>query len=145
MKYSLIIIGVLALIFTLRCNPGEKYVKRTVSLNAYESFKNDTTRKYLELTVLKVYPAKVKCVGSEKYANLYITKLLNDQNLYVFEYCQKVSVYVYDTTGRYVPLIDTSNILRDRQDSVIIFAPKDFSIPTGAKYLFADLSVLSES
>jgi hypothetical protein len=127
------------------CNPGEEYVKKTVSLNAYERFENDTSRKYLELTVLKVYPAKLRCIGSEKYANLYITKLLSGQSLYVFEYCQEVAKYVYDTTGRYVPLIDTANILKNRQDSVIIFVPKDFSIPTGVKVVIADLSFRSES
>jgi len=145
MKYSLISFGILVLVFMISCNRREENVRKTVLLNTYERYKNDTSRKYLELTVLKVYPAKMKCVGSEKYANLYITKLLNGQNLYVFEYCQEVAKYVYDTSGKYVPLIDTSAIVKNRQDSVIIFTPKNFSIPKGIKYVFADISFRDES
>jgi len=133
------------MLITVSCHGREGYEKKTFSLNTYERFEQDGSRKYLQLTVLKVYAAATECTGSEKYANLYVTTTSKGQRLYVFEYCKKVPDLVFDTTGRYVPLIDTSDILKGRQDKVNIFVPKDFSIPAGAKYLFAELSVLTES
>ena len=35
--------------------------------------------------------------------------------------------------------------LKKKQDSVIIFVPKNFSIPMGVKYVIADLSFRNES
>jgi hypothetical protein len=145
MKYRLNIIGLLALAFLVSCHSREEYVQRTVPLKRYERFNNDTTAKYIYLKVLKVYPAQSTCIGDDKYANLYIARLLNGQSLYVFEFCSKVPEHIDDTTGRYPPIIDTSSILKDKEDKVIIFVPKDFSLPAGAKYVFATVGTLGES
>lgn len=145
MKYSLVSIGFLVLFSVGSCNQRSDIVKKSISLNSCEMFKHDSGRKYIGLSIKKVYPAQITCLGSEKYANLYVTKLMDGQSLFVFQYCKEVPKFAYDTTGRYPPIIDTSNIVKGMQDSVIIFVPKDFNIPTGAKYVIADLSVMDES
>jgi len=94
--------------------------------------------------MVKVYPAQAKCAYAGEYANLYVTKLLDGQSLYVFEFCKEVANYVYDTTGKYVPLIDTSNIVKGSRDSVTVFVPKDFNIPPGMKYVITELSFQGE-
>jgi hypothetical protein len=145
MKYLIITIGLPALFSIGSCNQRDDVVKRSILLNSYERFENDTIRKYIHLSITKVYPAQMKCLGSENYANLYVAKLLNGESLYVFEYCKEVPKFVYDTTGRNGPIIDTSDIRKSVQDSVIIFVPKNFNIPNGVKYVIADLSVMDES
>jgi hypothetical protein len=120
-------------------------MEKTISLKGYEWFEKDTTRAFMELNVVKVYPAESVCSGRTKYANLYIARRRNGQELYVFEYCQPVSDLIKDTTGRYIPLIDSSTILHERPEKVIIYVPADFSIPAGSKYVFAPITILIES
>lgn len=145
MKYILILVGSSILFFISSCNRGEQCALKTISLNTYERFEKDTSRALIQLKILRVYPAKSLCTGVEKFANLYIGKLLNGQILYVFEDCKKVSELIYDTTGRNVPLIDTSNISHDMPKQVIIFVPKDFTMPANSKYLLASIGFLTES
>jgi hypothetical protein len=144
MKTSLFL-GALAVIFIVSCRSGEERVEKTIYLKTYERFKPDKSKRDLYLTLLKIYPAERQCIsGFEHYANLYVANF-KGQKLYVFEDCKKVADEAYDTTNRYPPLIDTNDILKKKQDSVVIFVPKDFSIPVGAKYLIAPLSFLVES
>jgi hypothetical protein len=145
MKYCLNFIGLSFFIFTLSCNNYENYVEKTIPLDASQRLEKDSSKKYIELNILKIYPAKLSCSGSKRFANLYIAKELNGQLIYVFEYCTKISDFAYDTSGRYVQIIDTSDILRENQNKVMIFVPKDFELPKGAKYLFAELKILNES
>jgi hypothetical protein len=145
MKFPIILMVVVDCLLMISCHRNLGYSKRTFSLRGYQRFKNDSTSKLIFLTVLKVYPAELTCLGYQDYANLYVARMSNGKILYVFEYCQKVDQKVFDTTGRYVPLIDPGTVLNSRQDSVSIFVPQDFSIPTGAEYMFGKLGMLTES
>jgi hypothetical protein len=146
MKHPLILIGFVALTFVAGCHRGEEVFKRTIFLDAYEKFELDSSVNYLDLKVLKYYESQMSCIsGLEKYGNLYITKMQNGESLYIFQYCGGVPEHIDDTTGRYVHEIHRSTILKGRQDSVIIFVPKDFNLPTGVKYMFATMGTLVES
>lgn len=142
---TLFMTGLFVLMLMASCHQGEELVQTTLYLKGYERFQPDTSKPYIDLRVSKVYPADLTCIGYTKYANLYITKVRNGDSLYVFEYCRKVSEMVYDTTDRYPPEILIRDIPKDRQDSVIIWVPPNFKLPTGVKYVFADVGYLVES
>ena len=146
MKDPLILVGFVALIFVAGCRPGEAVYKKTIYLNAYERYEPDSGVNYLDLQVLKYYESQLSCIsGREHYGNLYIAKIQGGKTIYVFEYCAHVPEHIDDTTGRYVPEIYRNTILKGKQDSVIIFVPKDFTLPTGVPYLFASVGTLVES
>jgi len=144
MKYLSSLATIFASIWVVSCNLQDKSVERVISLGKYKRFGYDTARKFIPLTVLNVYPAALTCEGAQKYSNLYITRLLNNQILYVFETCHKVSDYIRDS-ATFGPQIDTNNIVKINQDSLsTVFVPKSFALPEGAKYIFATLSFVTE-
>ncbi len=144
MKYFWTILSLSLLIFEMSCNKKTNYVKKNISLAGYERAETDTSNGYIELTMLNIYPAEHSCNDSEVYANLFIAKQLNGNVIYVFEPCSKVDNYLFDTTGRYVPIIDTQQILHSQLKKVIVYVPKDFSMPKGVKYLVSKVTDISE-
>jgi hypothetical protein len=143
MKYLLPVLAIIAT--NLSCNNGKKnYVKKVITLAGYERAEKDTTRAYMELTLLNIYPVEYPCNDSEIYANLFIAKKLNGNIIYVFEPCSKIDEYLFDTTGRYTPIIDTTQILHGKLNKVIVCVPNDFDIPKGAKYLVSRVTNMAE-
>jgi hypothetical protein len=146
MKYVFTTLCSSLILFAVSCNTESKnYVKKTIPLSGYDRIEKDSIKRYTELTILNIYPAKLECTYSEKYANLYIAQQFDGKVIYIFELCSKVPEFAYDTTGRTLPIIFPDDILKERQTIVTIFVPEDFRLPEGARYLFTKLGVLDES
>lgn len=128
------------------CKDTNVVSKTTISLTSFKRATLDTIGTFTQLKILMVYPAKMECNPSEKYANLYIGKeLINGDTIYVFEECKSVPKFALDTGAHHIPVIDKNDVPKEYPNKTIIFVPINFRMPDHAKYLFAKLSDISES
>jgi hypothetical protein len=147
LKTRLILSIILLITGVLICCKNTSMVsKTTISLISFKKATLDTGGTFTQLKILKIYPAKMECDSSEKYANLYICKeFFNGDTIYVFEECKTVPKFALDTGAHHIPIIDTDDVLKEYPNKAIIFVPIDFKMPNNAKFLFAKLSDISES
>jgi hypothetical protein len=128
------------------CTDEHHVSNTTVILAPYKKVNLDPSIGFIQLKILKIYPAQLDCTAGERYANLYICKrLLNADTIYIFEECEKVPQFAFDSSANHIPIIDPNAILVHYPEKVNIFVPANFKIPNNAKYLFAKLSDISES
>lgn len=98
---------------------------------------------YLEL--LKVYPAQKDCYGSEKFANLYLCKKIDDNDsVYVMEECVKVSPLAFDTIHNYEGVISGKYSIKNIPSVVTVFIPDNFKLSNKTKIFFARMGYLTE-
>jgi hypothetical protein len=132
--------------FVVGCNNKNTIAKTTILLAPFSRATLDTSGTDTQLKILKVYPAKMECNATEKYANLYICKkLITGDTIYVFEECEKIPDFALDTSADHIPIIDKDDVPKLFPNTVIIFVPTTFEMPHNAKYLFAKLSNIRES
>jgi hypothetical protein len=132
--------------FVVSCNRKKTISETTILLARFNRATLDTVGTFTQLKILKIYPAKMECSASEKYANLYICKqLINGDTIFVFEECEKVPEFALDTSAGHIPVIDKNDVPIEFPNKVIIFVPATFEMPNNAKYLFAKLSNIRES
>ncbi len=141
----LLSIALLGIVFIISCNMKKKAIKTSILLASFKKATIDTSRAFTELKILQVYPAKVICSTSEKYANLYICiKRINGDTLYVFEQCEEVASFALTGNHNHNPVIEKQDVLVESPDKAVIFIPADFKMSTNIKYVFAKLSDFTE-
>ncbi|MGN6398311.1 MAG: hypothetical protein ACTHMI_22250 [Mucilaginibacter sp.] len=137
----------LLLLFTLLlgCNKKPPVQRKVISLENLKKAMLDNNGNYTEVKILKTYPIQSEDLN-ERVANLYICRnaITSNDTIYVFDESDKVPPFARDPGGDAGISIDKTKVKINYPNKITVFVPKEFTMPPGAKYIFANLTALTE-
>jgi len=135
----------LLLTLLLGCSNKTPVQGKVISVDSFKKAILDNNGNYTEVKILKTYPSQSEH-SNERVANLYICRnaMASNDTIYVFDESNKVPSFAIDTSSDVGISIDKSKVKINYPKEITVFVPKQFTMPKGAKYIFASLTALTE-